>query len=130
MAVFAQAWQVVFVFAIMNQICSFRPLEVSGPLSQLDVVPLRAVLVLVRVKIGEPADFSVGSNVSFVSFPVDLGVLNRRGSVGSPVFAAPLALAMFLEGREYHLLPQRHGRRRGFSSGGSSTSPLWCASHN
>ena len=81
----------------MDQICIFRPLEVSGALSQLDVVPLRAVLMLARVMIGEPADFSVGSNVSFVNFPVDLGVLNRRGSVGSPVFAAPLVLAMFLQ---------------------------------
>ena len=60
-------------------------------------MPLRAVLMLARVKIGEPVDFSVASNVSFVIFLVDLGVLNRRGSVGSPVFAAPLALSMFRE---------------------------------
>ena len=53
--------------------------------------------MLARVKIGEPADFSDASNVSFVNFLVDLGVLYRRGSVGSPVFATPLALAMFRE---------------------------------
>ena len=97
-AIFAQMRkQVDFVFAIMNQICSFRPLEASRALTQLYVVQLRTVLLLARVKIGEPVDFSVGSYVSYVNFPVDLGVLNRRGSVGSPVFAAPLELAMFLE---------------------------------
>ena len=50
-----------------------------------------------REKITEPADFSVASNVNFVNFLVDLSVLNRRGSVGSPVFAGPLTLAMFRE---------------------------------
>ena len=65
------------------------------PWSQLDLVPLRAVLMLARVKIREPADFSVASDVNFVNFMVDLSVLNRRGSVGSPVFAGPLTLAMF-----------------------------------
>ena len=114
----------------MNQICSFRPLEVSGALSQLDLVPLRAVLMLARVKIEEPADFSVASNVSFVNFLVDLGVLNRRGSVGSPVFAAPLALAMFLEDVSTIFSRSVMGGGRGFSSGGSSTSLLWCASHS
>ena len=60
-------------------------------------MPLRAVLMLASVKNGDPADFSVASNVCFVDFLVDLGILNRRGSVGSPVIAAPLALAMFRE---------------------------------
>ena len=97
-ALFAQMRkQVDFVFALRNQICSFRPLEASRALTQLCVVPLWTVLLLARVKIGEPVDFSVGSNVNYVNFPVDLGVLNPRGSVGSPVFAAPLELAMFLE---------------------------------
>ena len=81
----------------MSQICSFRPLEVYGALSQLDLVSLRAVLMLARVKIREPADFSVASNVNFVNFLVDLSVLNWRGSVGSPVFAGPPTLAMFGE---------------------------------
>ena len=62
----------------MIQICSFRPLEVYGALSQLDLVPLRAVLMLARVKIREPADFSVASNVNFVNFLMDLGTAEAQ----------------------------------------------------